>query len=151
MLCYALQESVSPVLWTYCNQILLAFKSTFPRVSQSLCQSPKLGNLFLSLELSQQCKNIWDNYSPVCRSSAQQLYSGANGNLLQGDLRYMPHLPGLLQPEPLCPQQVTADPYLCWRHSDTQRQVWLSLLRRSLLPSLGPGEHKSSLEPSENI
>ena len=151
MLCYALQESVSPVLWTFCNQNLLAFKITFPRVSQSLCQSPKLGNLFWSLELSQQCKNIWYNYSPVCRSSAQQLYSGANDNLLQEDLCYMPHLPGLFQPEPLSPQQVTADPCLCWRHLNTQRQIWFSLLWRSLLLSLGPGEHKALLEPSENI
>ena len=90
-------------------------------------------------------------YSPVCRSSAQQLYSGANDNLLQEDLCYMPHLPGLLQPEPLSPQQVTADPCLCWRHLNTQRQIWFSLLWRSLLLSLGPGEHKALLEPSENI
>ena len=59
MFSYALQESVSPVLWMFCNPVLLAFKVTFPRVSQPLCQSPKLGSLLWSLELSQQCKNIF--------------------------------------------------------------------------------------------
>ena len=38
------------------------------------------------------------------------------------------HLPGLLQSEPLSPQQATADLCLHKRHSNTQRQVWLSLL-----------------------
>ena len=59
MFSYALQESVFPVLWTFCNPILLAFKVTFPRVSKSLCHSPKLGSLLWPLELSQQCKNIF--------------------------------------------------------------------------------------------
>ena len=36
--------------------------------------------------------------------------------------------PGLLQPEPLSPWQATAVPCLCRRHSNTQRQVWFSLL-----------------------
>ena len=36
----------------------------------------------------------------------------------------MPY-PGLLHPEPL--QHVTADLYICRRHWNTQRQVWLSL------------------------
>ena len=33
----ALQESVSPVLWKFCNQIPLAFKVKFLGDSQSLC------------------------------------------------------------------------------------------------------------------
>ena len=41
----ALQESVSPVLWKFCNQIPLAFKVKFPGDSQSFCQMPRLGNL----------------------------------------------------------------------------------------------------------
>ena len=41
----ALQESISPVLWKFCNQILLGSKVKFPRGSQSLCQIPRLGNL----------------------------------------------------------------------------------------------------------
>ena len=35
--CCALQESVSPVLWKFCNQIPLTFKVKFPGDSQSLC------------------------------------------------------------------------------------------------------------------
>ena len=50
-----------------------------------------------------------------------------------------PQLPGLLQPEPLSPQQATADPCLCRRHSNPQRQVWLQVLWRPLLHFLGPG------------
>ena len=38
-----------------------------------------------------------------------------------------PEVWGLLHPEPLLLQQATGDPYLHRRHSDTQRQVWLSL------------------------
>ena len=34
----ALRESVSPVLWKFCNQIPLASKVKFPGDSQSLCQ-----------------------------------------------------------------------------------------------------------------
>ena len=37
-----------------------------------------------------------------------------------------PH-PGLLHPEPLPLGQATADPFLCRRHSNSQREVWLSL------------------------
>ena len=44
-------------------------------------------------------------------------------------------LPGLLLPVPLIPQQATADPYFCRRPSNTHREVWLSLLWRSLLLS----------------
>ena len=55
------------------------------------------------------------------------LYGGTSSNLLQENLRHTPCLPGLLQPEPLSPQKATADPSVCKRHSDTQRQIWLSL------------------------
>ena len=48
----ALQESVSPVLWKFYNQIPLASKVKFPGGSQSLCQISRLGNLFWVLELS---------------------------------------------------------------------------------------------------
>ena len=55
----ALQESVSPVLWKFCNQIPLASKVKFPGGSQSLCPIPRLGNLLRVLELSKQCKNFF--------------------------------------------------------------------------------------------
>ena len=44
------QNSVSPVLWKFWNQIPLAFKVKFSGGSQPLCQIPRLGNLFLALE-----------------------------------------------------------------------------------------------------
>ena len=47
-----LQESVSPVLCKFCNQIPLASKVKFPGGSQSLCQIPRLGDLLWVLELS---------------------------------------------------------------------------------------------------
>ena len=49
----ALQESVSPVLWEFYNQIPLASKVKFPGGSQSLGQIPRLGNLLWALELLQ--------------------------------------------------------------------------------------------------
>ena len=85
---------------------------------------------------------LWYNYSAVCESSAQGLYGGANGDLLQEGLCHRLLVPGLLQPEAMSLWQATADPCLCRRHSNTQRQVWLSLLWRSMLLSLGPGVHK---------
>ena len=65
--------------------------------------------------------------SAVCGLSARWLYDGANGDLLQEGLCHMLREAGLLQPEPLFLQQATADPCLHRRHSNSQRQVWLSL------------------------
>ena len=48
----ALQESVSPVLCKFHNQIPLAFKVKFPGDSQSLCQIPRLGKLLWVLIFS---------------------------------------------------------------------------------------------------
>ena len=55
----ALQESVSLVLWMFCNQIPLAFKVKFPGGSQPLCQIPRLEDLLWALELLQQCENFF--------------------------------------------------------------------------------------------
>ena len=105
----ALQESVSPVLWKFCNQIPLAFKVKFPGGSQSLCQIPRLGNLVWVPELSQQCKNfIGINCSPACRLSAGWFCGGAHTLCL----------PGPLQPEALSPGKATDDPCLHRRCSD---------------------------------
>ena len=43
---FALQESVSPFLWKFCNQIPLASKVKSPGGSQSLWRVPRLGNLW---------------------------------------------------------------------------------------------------------
>ena len=61
---------------------------------------------------------LWSNCSPVCGLSARWLSGEA----------HMLCLLGLLQPEPLFPWQATVDPCHCKRHSNTQRQIWLSLL-----------------------
>ena len=88
-------------------------QSQIPWGSHSYCQVPRLGigRLFCSL---------W--------ASAPWLCGGAHGNLLQKDLGYRLRLPGLLQPKPLSPWQATAESCLCRRHSNTQRQVWFSVL-----------------------
>ena len=114
----ALQESVSPVLWKFCNQIPLAFKVKFPGGSQSLYQIPRLGNLLWALELLQQCEHFF-------RIIILQCVGCLLGGFMVG---LNPCLPGLLQSELLSPQQATADPCLCRRHSNTQRQAWLKLL-----------------------
>ena len=46
----AIKESVSPVLWKFCNRIPLASKVKFPWGSQSLCWILRLGNLLWVLE-----------------------------------------------------------------------------------------------------
>ena len=48
----ALQESVSPVLWKFCNKIPLASKVKIPGGSQSFCKITRLRNLLCVLELS---------------------------------------------------------------------------------------------------
>ena len=123
-----LQESVSPVLWKFCNQIPLGFKVKFPGGSLSLCWIPRLGNLLWALELLQQCEDFFGVIVLVCGSSARCLCGGANGDFLQEDLGHTPRHPGLLQPEPLSFWQATADSCLRRRHSNTRRQVWPSLL-----------------------
>ena len=113
-----LQESVSPVLWKFCNQIPLAFKVKLPGGSQYLCQIPRLGNLLWALELSQQCKNFFGI-----------IVLQFVGCLLGDSMLGLTHcLPGLLQPEPLSPWQVAVELCLRRSHSNTQSQVSLSLL-----------------------
>ena len=47
-----LQESVSLVLWKFCNQILLVFRIWLPGNSQSFGWIPRLGSLMWGFELS---------------------------------------------------------------------------------------------------
>ena len=81
-----LQESVSSVLWNFCNQISLASKVKFPGGSQTLWQISRLGNPLWVLELLNSARISFDNFSVVCGLSAQWLYDGANGDLLQEGL-----------------------------------------------------------------
>ena len=97
---------------------------------------------------------VWEllccNCSPVCGSPAWWLCCGANCSLLQEDLYHRLSPPGLLQQEPLSTWQATADMCLCKRHSNTQRQVWLSISWRSAA-FLGPGWHKALFVPFEHL
>ena len=120
----ALQESVSLVLCKFCNQIPLASKVKFPGGSQPLLPDLQVGKsvvgprTFLAVQ-----EFIWYNCSAVCGSSAQQLYGGVNGDLIQ---------------EGLCHTQVccTQSPYPCTRplltctstgDSNIQRLIWPGL------------------------
>ena len=77
---YALQESVSPVLCKFYNQISLAIKIKFPGCSQSFCQMPRLGNLLCVLELSLQSENLFGIF--VLQFVSCLLYGEVNGDLL---------------------------------------------------------------------
>ena len=85
------------------------------------------------------------NCSPVCGLSAQWLYDGASGNLLQEDLCHTPCLPSLLQSESLSPLQATADLCLHRRHYTQSRSGSGSV------GSLCPGAPKVLFEPSEHL
>ena len=141
----AFQESISPVLWKFYNQIPLASKVKFPRGSQSLCWIPTLGNLLWVLGLVTVWEFLWYDCFVICGSSAGQLYGRANGDLLQEGLWHMLNDPGLLKPETLCPCQTTADPYLCKRHSLKGRSGSVSV------GSLCPGAHMVLIEASEHL
>ena len=88
---------------------------------------------------------LQESVSPVlCKF--WQLYCGVNGDLLQEGLCHtqvcMPY-PGLLHPEPLPPQQPTADQYAS---EDTQTQFCLSLCGVS-----GSWCTQGLFEPSERL
>ena len=76
------------------------------------------GESIVGLELLQQCENVFDI-----------IVVQFVGHLLGGsvDLCHTLSLPGLLRPQPLSQWQTAADPCLHRKHSNTQRQVWLSL------------------------
>ena len=57
----ALQESVFPILWKFCNQMPSGLQSQIPHGFSVLLQDPlQQGNLLCALELSQQCENFFD-------------------------------------------------------------------------------------------
>ena len=94
--CCALQESVSPALWKFCNQIPLAFKSNSMEFSV-LLPHPQVGKSVVGTRTCVTVQELlWYNCSSVCGSSAWWLYSGADGNLLQEGLCHTLCLPGLL-------------------------------------------------------
>ena len=57
----ALQESVFPVFWKFCNQMPSGLQSHIPCGFSVPLQDPlQQGNLLCALELSQQCENFFD-------------------------------------------------------------------------------------------
>ena len=113
-----------PVLWKFCKEIPLAFKVKFPGGFQFLCQIPRLGNLLWALELLQQCKNF---FGIIVLQFVGCLLGGSLVGLMPTSSNML-CLQGLLQPKPSSLQQAIADPCLCRRHSDTQRQVCQALV-----------------------
>ena len=120
-------KSVSPVLWKFCNKISLASKENSLGVVSPFAD-PQVGKYVVGPRTFLTVwEFLWYSCSVVCGSTTWRLYGGANGDLLQEGSCHTLHDPGLLQPEPMTPWLATADPGLCRRHSDTQRQAWLSL------------------------
>ena len=69
------QESVSPVLWKFCNQIPLASKVKFPGGSQSLCQILRLGNPITFL-------TVWEIFGIIVLQFVSQLLGGSMVGLM---------------------------------------------------------------------
>ena len=134
--CCDLWESVSPVLWNFCIQIPCKF--SVPR------QISRLGNLLWALEFLQQCENISDII--VFQFVGRLLGCFLVGLMVTFSKRTY---------AARCAFQVCCNqspcphgrPLLTCASAETQRQVWLRLLWRSLLISLGPGAHKVLLRP----
>ena len=128
----------SPGSW--CGQaFVVPSKSLFPWEFWVLLCDPQAGKSVVSPRTFETVwELLWYDCSPVCGLSARWLYSDTKGDLLQEDLKHTLRLPGLLQPDPLSPWQVTDDPCLHRRHSNTEGQVWLSLLWgvHSIFPSV---------------
>ena len=132
-----LQESVSPVLWKFCNQIPLAFKVKVSGGSQSLCQITRLGNLLWALELSQQCRNF--SGITVCQSV---------GCLLSGSTVGLTRRASQL----CCSESTIPVTGQCWPapQQETLKHSKAGLAQSPVGP-LGPGVHKVLFEPSEHL
>ena len=131
----ALQESVFPVLWKFCNQMPSGLQSHIPCGFSVPLQDPlQQGNLLCALELSQQCENFFDI---TVLQFVGCLLSGSYGDLLQEDLCHTPCLQVCCS-QSSCPhgRPLTAHLCLCKRHSKTQRLLWLSLLWGIMSPGV---------------
>ena len=89
----ALQESVFPELWKFCNQMPSGFQSQIPWGFSVPLQDPQIGESVVGPRtFITVCKFLWYNCSPVCELSSQWLYGETNGDLLQKDLCHTPCL-----------------------------------------------------------
>ena len=143
----ALQESASPILCKFCNQIPLAFKVKFPYGSQSSHQIPRLGNLLWALELSQQCENL---FGIIFLKFLGHLLNASIVGLITASSKraYATH----------CVTQAcySQSPCPCGRPllADTSAGGTQKLRGRSdsvSVVSLGPGAHKVLFEPSKHL
>ena len=116
------QSCVSSVIKSHWPQSQIPWGFSVPLLVPQVGKSVVGSRTFLTVR-----GFLWYNCFAVCGSSARWLYGGVNGNLLQVGLWHRLCETGLLHPEPLPLQQVTADLYLCRRHSDIQRKVCFSL------------------------
>ena len=66
-----LQESVSPVLWKFCNQIPLAFKFKFLAVLLPMLDLQVGKSVVGPRTFTTVTELLWYNCFPVCGSSAQ--------------------------------------------------------------------------------
>ena len=128
---------------SWCTQdFVVPFKNLFSWELSVLLPNPQVGKSIVGPRtFATVWELLWCNCSLIC-VSVWWLCNGTNGDLSPEDLCHTLCLPDLLQTEPLSPWQASADPCLCRRHLNTQRQVWLQLLWRPLLLSLGPGAQK---------
>ena len=140
----ALQESVSPVLWKFYNEISLASKIKFPGGSGEVpLPDPQVGKYIVGPKIILTAREfLWYNCSKVCGSFAQQLYDRANGELLQEYLCHILHASGLLQPEPLA---------LLARASTEDTETLKGMSGSLSVESLDPGAHKALFEPSKHL
>ena len=110
----------------------------------------RLGNLLCTLKLLQKCKNF---FGIIILQLVGDLLGGSTVELMVTLIKrsYVTRLPGVLQPETLSPQPASADSCLVRRHSEIQRQVWITLLWKQLLLFLVPGAHKLLFVLSEHL
>ena len=141
------QESVSPVLCKFCNQIPLASKVKFPEGSKSLCQLLRLGNLLCVLELYKQCENFFGII--VLQFVGHLLSSSVLGLLVASSKRaYATYwVTQICCTHSPCPH---GRPLLI-RASSGNTQTFKGRSVLLSLGSLGPGAHKVLFEPSKHL
>ena len=125
----ALQESVSPVLWKSCNQILLGLQSQIPWGFSVPLQDIQVGKSVSGPRTFLTVKNF---FGIIVLQFVGHLLSSSVVGLMATSFKRTYATCCVTQvccsqPESLSPQQTTADPCLHRRYSNTQRQLWLSL------------------------
>ena len=103
-----------------------ALLHSVPPALQQATADPRLHQRLLDSHGKVRVSLSWGHCSFLLGPGAHKVLFVPSKSLFPKSFVVLPH-PGLLHSEPLPLWQATADPYLCRRHSITQRQVWLSL------------------------